>query len=71
MKFSELLHKELMWNKELVQISYEDEEGNCRLGEIKRLEFHYEEIENDFEVLWFEPLFDKDLDRCYMKVYIK
>lgn len=71
MLFSDLLNKELMWNKELVQISYEDNEGNHKLGEIKRLEFHYEEIENDFEVLWFEPLYDKEINKSYMKIYIK
>jgi hypothetical protein len=52
---TQLLREELIWNKELVQIWFEDDDGNIDRSEIKRLEFQYDAIDNEWLVSWIEP----------------
>jgi hypothetical protein len=61
---SKLLRDEIVWNKELVVI----EVDNVR-SEMKRLEFHYDAIDNDYEVSWIEALYDEKSKTIYLLIH--
>lgn len=67
MTFREVLLDEFISKKELVQV-VEDE--IC--GEIKRMEFHYEEIDEEeckWNIDWLEPIYSYELDKTYLRLY--
>jgi hypothetical protein len=65
----ELLRDEWVWNKELVMIRTEDEEGNGEYSEIKRLEFQYEALDNCYKVEWIEPMYDHENKKPYLLIH--
>lgn len=69
---SQLLHEEYIWNKELVQINFENKDGSIQCSEIKRLEFQYQAIDNDYVVWFIEPYINDDgnpylILHCYLE----
>jgi hypothetical protein len=50
-------------------IRTEDEEGNGEYTEIKRLEFHYEAIDNCYKVSWLEPMYDEENKQPYLLIH--
>lgn len=59
----DLLHNEIIWNKEQVVIIYNDEKS-----EMKRLEFHYDAIDNSYRVVEIEPNYDKVTQTAYLVI---
>jgi hypothetical protein len=59
-----LLNGELVWKKEKVKIRYNDQES-----EMKRLEFQYEAIDNNYEVYLIEPMYDKETATPYLLLW--
>lgn len=63
---ADLLYKGLIWNKEKVQIKLELEDGTFSESEIKRLEFQYDAIDNDYIVSFIEPEYDEVDNIAYL-----
>lgn len=58
---SKLLYGEIIWNKEMVVINH-----NGKKSEMKRLEFQYDAIDNDYKVLSIEPQYCKETDTAFL-----
>lgn len=58
---SDLLYHEIVWNKELVVVEIDEIKST-----IKRLEFHYDAIENNYKVNYLEPMYDKNSKKPYL-----
>jgi len=62
---SYLLYKEeIIWNKEMIKIEKDE-----NISEMKRLEFHYEAIENDYIVTWIEPMYCEESKVPYLTLH--
>ncbi len=61
---SDLLYKEIIWNKEQVKIEKDE-----IISEMKRLEFHYEAIDNDYIISWIEPMYCEETKTPYLIIH--
>lgn len=61
---TQLLYGEFIWNKEKVVIVRND-----NYSDMKRLEFQYEAIDNDYIVYFIEAHYDKETDTPYLMLW--
>jgi len=61
---TDLLYKDLLWNKEKVMIRINEKDSK-----IVRLEFQYDAIDDDYKIDWMEPMYCEETKTPYLKIH--